>query len=82
MDFGPIDVIDKMNKPLLMLHSREDIYSTPEYAQKLYDLSSSDSKDIVWFEHGRHSMLRVTDTERYDEAVKSFIARNFEAVKL
>lgn len=81
MEFGPINVIDKMNKPLLMLHSREDIYSTPEYAQKLYDLASSESKEIVWFEHGRHSMLRVTDTERYDEAVKGFIARNFGKVK-
>ena len=81
MDFGPINVIDKMNKPLLMLHSREDIYSTPEYAQKLYDLASSENKEIVWFEHGRHSMLRVTDTEKYDDAIKSFLARTFESVR-
>lgn len=80
MDRGPINVIDKMNKPLLMLHGKEDLYSTPEYAQKLYDLASSESKEIVWFEHGRHSMLRVTDTEKYDGAIKSFLARNFDTV--
>ena len=82
MDVGPINFIEKMNKPLLMLHSREDAYSTPQYAQRLYDLAPSANKEIVWFEHGKHSMLRVTNTERYDEAIKRFITYNFEAVSL
>ena len=56
-----------------MLHSKEDLYSTPEYAQKLYDLAGTDKKHIVWFPHGRHSMLRITDTERYDSAIADFI---------
>ena len=73
MDFGPIDVIHKLDLPLLMLHSREDLYSTPEYAQKLYDLAGTSDKRLVWFPHGRHSMLRITDTERYDTAVKDFV---------
>ncbi len=73
MKFGPIDVINKMDKPLLMLHSKEDAYSTPEYAQKLFELAGSDKKELVWFEHGKHSMLRITDTERYDESIKEFI---------
>ena len=73
MDIGPIDVIEKLNVPLLMLHSKEDIYSTPEYAQKLYDLAGTKDKKIVWFEHGRHSMLRITDTELYDTSIESFL---------
>ena len=56
-----------------MLHSKEDKYSTPEFAQKLYDLSGSIKKEIVWFDHGRHSMLRVTDTEKYDASITRFI---------
>ena len=73
MDYGPIDVIHRLEVPLLMLHSKEDPYSTPPYAQKLFDLAGTPEKRLVWFEHGRHSMLRITDTERYDTAVKGFV---------
>ncbi|MBE6596701.1 MAG: alpha/beta hydrolase [Ruminococcaceae bacterium] len=75
MDRGPIDVIERLNAPLLMLHSREDLYSTPEFAEKLFELAGSEEKEIVWFEHGRHSMLRITDTERYDGAIENFLHR-------
>ncbi|MBQ7387618.1 MAG: alpha/beta fold hydrolase [Clostridia bacterium] len=74
MNFGPIDVIDKLDKPLLMLHSREDLYSTPEYAEKLYELAGTKKKRLVWFEHGKHSMLRITDTELYDSAIAEFLS--------
>ena len=82
MDKGPIDVIHKMDKPLLMLHSKEDAYSTPEYAQRLYDMCPSQNKALVWHEHGEHSMLRPTDTEKYDTAIKNFIAENFSSNKV
>ena len=75
MRVGPINVIEKLDKPLLMLHSKEDIYSTPEYAQKLYDLAGTENKQLVWFEKGRHSMLRITDTERYDNAIVAFLEK-------
>ena len=73
MTKGPINVISKLNRPLLMLHSREDTYSTPDNAQKLFDLAGTDMKRIEWFPHGRHSFLRITDTERYDNAIMSFV---------
>ncbi len=60
---GPIHVIHKMDKPLLMLHSKEDLISIPDNAQKLYDLCPSTKKKLVWFDHGGHSLLRITDTE-------------------
>ncbi|MBE6548256.1 MAG: hypothetical protein E7667_05195 [Ruminococcaceae bacterium] len=61
--------------------SREDIYSTPEYAQKLYDMCPSENKQLVWHEHGEHSMLRSTDTEKYDGAIKAFVSENFVSQK-
>ena len=73
MDEGPIDHIASLDRPLLMLHSKEDKYSTPEYAQKLFDLAGCENKRIVWFPHGRHSMLRITDTEKYDGAISKFL---------
>lgn len=73
MNIGPIDFIHKLDKPLLMLHSREDKYSTPKYAQKLYDKAGCKNKRLVWFDHGRHSMLRITDTQKYDTAIGEFL---------
>lgn len=74
MKYGPIDIIEGIRTPLLMLHSKEDIYSTPEYAEKLFELSGAENKRLVWFEHGRHSMLRITDTALYDESIANFLA--------
>ena len=75
MKIGPIDYIDALEKPLLMLHSREDKFSKPDMAQKLFDKTKTTEKEIVWFDHGDHSMLRITDTERYDNAIKDFLRR-------
>ena len=74
MKYGPINVIDKLDKPLLMLHSREDMYSKPEFAEKLYERAGCEQKTLVWFEHGRHSMLRITDTDLYDKSISAFLA--------
>ncbi|MBR4287243.1 MAG: hypothetical protein IKT55_06030 [Clostridia bacterium] len=72
---GPIDIIDTLNKPLLMLHSKEDPYSTPDYAQKLYDKCGSKDKQLVWWPKGGHSQLRFIDTEKYDNSIKEFLKK-------
>ena len=75
MKIGPINFIDKLNVPLLMLHSKEDPYSTPDYAQKLYDKCGSKDKQLVWWPKGGHSQLRFIDTEKYDNSIKEFLKR-------
>lgn len=82
MKYGPAHVIDKLQKPLLMIHSKEDLYSRPEEAQKIYDNCGAQQKRLVWFEHGKHSHLRITDPERYDGAVKDFWTEVLEEKKL
>ena len=77
MKKGPLDVIDKMNKPLLMLHSKEDRYSLPALAQKLYDRAPTEQKELVWFEHGAHSMIRINNTAQYDEAIRQFVKKYY-----
>ncbi len=77
MNYGPIDCIHKMNKPLLMLQSNLDPYSTPENAMKLYQKCPSQQKQLVMFDCGGHSILRITDTETYDSAITAFIHRHF-----
>jgi alpha-beta hydrolase superfamily lysophospholipase len=73
MKIGPIDYVDKLDKPLLMLHSKEDKYSTPKKAVELYEKAGSKDKKLVWFEKGDHSMLRITDTEKYDNEITEFL---------
>ncbi len=70
---GPLEVIDKMDKPLLMIHSKKDPYSTPDYAQKLFDKCGSKNKQIAWWPEGGHSLLRFVDTERYDSTIQAFL---------
>ncbi len=69
---GPIYCIDKLKKPLLMIHSKEDKFSLPAKAQILYDKCTSPKK-LVWFDHGAHSHIRINNVEKYDETIKEFI---------
>ena len=77
MKKGPINYIDKMDKPILMLQSKEDPYSTPENAQKLFDKCLSKDKKLVYFEKGGHSLLRITDMALYDGSIGEFIKTYF-----
>ncbi len=75
MKYGPIDVIHRLDRPILMLHGTEDLYSLPEDAKKLYEKCGSTQKQIVWFEGGSHSLLRYADAEKYDDAIKDFLTK-------
>ena len=73
MKFGPLDVIDQLEIPLLMLHSKEDKYSKPDYAVKLFEKANSKIKKLEWFDHGAHSMIRINNMEQYDKAINEFL---------
>lgn len=70
---GPIYRIDKMKKPILMLQSKEDMFSLPQYAEVLYNKCSSENKKLVYFDKGAHSHIRINAEEKYDEAIKDFL---------
>lgn len=70
--FGPEKVIHRLNKPILFLHGRQDIYSVPEKAVQLYEKCTAE-KRLVWFDEGRHSFLRYHAPEKYDAAVSGFL---------
>lgn len=72
---GPIHCIDKMNKPMLFLYSREDVFSPEDAVLKLYDKCPS-SKRLVWFDKGIHSHLRINAPELYDRAIADFVSEN------
>jgi len=74
---GPIDVIGTMDKPILMIQSKKDKYSTPENAEKLFMKCPSLHKSLLWYETGDHSMLRITDTVKYDSAISAYLKTYF-----
>lgn len=69
---GPKKRISLLKKPILMLHSREDLFSPPEDAQKMFDICTAQKK-LVWFDRGAHSRVRINNTESYDAAIGDFI---------
>ena len=71
MTDGPIKRIDRMRKPILFIHSKEDVFSLPEKTQILYDKCPGEKK-LVWFDHGAHSRVRINDPEGYDKAIVDF----------
>ena len=75
MKKGPIDVISKLDKPILMIQSKMDKYSTAENAKKMFELCPSREKKLVLYNKGDHSMLRITDTELYDTEITLFLEK-------
>ena len=70
---GPAKRIGRVKAPVLFLHSREDVFSKPEKSQKVFDNCLCTHR-LVWFDRGRHSRLRITDTAKYDAAVLDFLS--------
>ena len=70
---GPLHRMPKMKKPILFIQSKEDTYSLPELAKKLYAACPSENKKLVYFDHGAHSRVRINDEQGYDRTVKEFL---------
>lgn len=75
MNVGPIDYIDKLNIPLLMLQSKEDLFSKVERAQELYEKAGSIHKELVLFDKGAHSKIKINNTEKYDKVIDEFLEK-------
>lgn len=72
----PIDAIRNVEVPQLMLCGRQDVSSLPIYFDKINEASGSGRKQMVWFDEGAHSHLRIRNLEAYDKAVSDFL--NYE----
>ena len=71
---GPYWRIDRLRKPILFLHSREDQYSAPDKAAQLYEKCTA-PKELVWFDRGQHSRIRINNTDDYDAAIVGFLTK-------
>lgn len=71
---GPIKRIKKMNKPILFLHSKTDIFSTPDQIERVYKKCPSLNKRLAWFDNSKHSRIRYVHKEDYDNTIKEFLS--------
>lgn len=68
---GPVFCIGQLKKPILFLHSKQDLSSLPQEIEKVYELCKAPKK-LVWFEKGVHSHIRINNEAAYDQAVIDF----------
>ena len=71
---APINHIDQLDVPVLILAGKNDLFSVPEKTDLLFEKCSSPKKKLVWFEQGGHSHLRIADEEAYDKAITDWFA--------
>ena len=74
---SPYNAVQKLECPILFIHTKNDKFSLPENAQKVFDATKTNDKKIVWFEGGSHSHVRNNETEKYDSVIKDFLTTNF-----
>ena len=70
---GPLYRIPSLRRPILMIQSREDIYSLPENAPELFERCGAEQKRLAWFDHGGHSRVRCNAAEEYDRVICDFL---------
>lgn len=69
----PKKIIKNVKEPILFLSGEKDIFAVSKNAGKLFKLSKSIHKEIVYLPNGRHSHLRYDDKEIYDQAIEKFL---------
>ena len=69
----PIKYMNRLHIPTLFLCGKEDYSSLPKYSEKMFALCAAEKKDIVWFDHGAHSHLRIRNIEQYDNSIYTFV---------
>ena len=72
---APIRLVRRLDVPILYLFGRQDAFSVPPMSQKLFDATKTTHKELVWFENGSHSHLRLHNTAQYDRAILTFLQK-------
>lgn len=73
---SPYNCVQKIDMPILFIHTKKDKFSLPENAIKVFDVTKSEKKYLKWFDVGSHSHIRNHATEEYDETIKQFLSNN------
>ena len=64
---APIRIIREVKQRVLFLYGEKDVFSLPPKSRKLFAACGSNDKQLVWFEKGSHSHLRINNQDQYDQ---------------
>ncbi len=71
-DISPISVIDKINNPILFIHSKNDDFILPSMTEELY-LRKKGPKQLYLAENGFHACSYNENKECYEATVDEFL---------
>ena len=74
-NFGPINVIDKIDTDIMFISGEQDLYVSTTKAKELYEKCGSKHKEIHYLPYGNHSHLRYNQKDEYDKLVIDFISK-------
>lgn len=72
-DASPIVAVSNMKLPVLFIHGKSDKYVTPENSLRLYNVCSSDIKDIMLVDGAGHACSYVEHPEQYEMKFVAFV---------
>ncbi|MFJ7826187.1 alpha/beta hydrolase [Psychrobacillus sp. NPDC096623] len=72
---SPIDVIDKIEKPVLFIHSLQDDFILPKMTEDLYEKKLG-PKTLKLFDIGEHAKSFNENSKEYEQVVADFLQEN------
>ena len=72
---SPIDVIDKIEKPVLFIHSLQDDFILPKMTEDLYEKKQG-PKTLKMFDIGEHAKSFNENSKEYEQVVADFLQEN------
>lgn len=70
----PLDAIEKIEKPVLFIHSKPDVFIPVEMTLEMYERKKG-PKELKLFEKGAHAQSFNENPQEYEETVKAFIEK-------
>lgn len=72
---SPIDVVDKIDKPVLFIHSLQDDFILPNMTEALFEKKKG-PKTLKLFDIGAHAKSFNENSEEYEQIVADFLQEN------
>lgn len=73
-DVSPISVVDRIEQPILFIHSEKDDYILPYMTKDLYDRKKG-KKMLFMAKNGAHAQSLNENRTEYEEAIDTFIQK-------
>lgn len=74
-DLSPVEAIDNLRTPVLLIAGTEDEHTTPADSRKLYE-AAGEQKEIWWVEGAAHIDFYAFQPEIYEQRVLSFFSKH------